>query len=49
MSASMIQIVLLWAAVFIGLDLAFGEGALTDGLEETLERAFKWIRRLLGG
>ena len=43
----MIQILLLWAAVFIGLDLAFGEGVLTDGLDRALERALRWMRDLL--
>jgi hypothetical protein len=43
----MIQVLLLWAAVFIGLDLAFGDGALTSGLEEALDRALTWMRQLL--
>jgi hypothetical protein len=47
MSASIIQVILLWAAVFIGLDLAFGEGVLTHGLEGALERVLKWLRELL--
>jgi hypothetical protein len=32
------------AAVFVGLDLAFGEGVLTDGIDEPLQRALKWLR-----
>ena len=47
MSATIVQIVLLWAAVFIGLDLSFGEGALTDDLDKGLQRALKWVRQLL--
>ena len=48
MTASVIHIVLLWVAVFAGLDIAFGEGALTEGAGEVLERALKRIRELLG-
>jgi len=48
MSAGIIQIVLLWIAVFIGLDLTFGEGVLTNGLEDVLEQALQWLRQLLG-
>ena len=48
MTASVIHIVLLWVAVFAGLDIAFGEGALTEGAGQVLERALKRIRELLG-
>jgi hypothetical protein len=48
MSAGMIQIVLLWIAVFIGLDLTFGEGVFTNGIEDALEHALRWLRQLLG-
>ena len=41
------QIVLLWAAVFVGLDLAFGEGVLTSGVDEALHRVLKWLREIM--
>jgi hypothetical protein len=47
MSAAIIQVLLLWAAVFIGLDLAFGEGALTQHTDDAIERTLKWLRELL--
>ena len=47
MSTTIIQVLLLWAAVFIGLDLAFGEGVLTHDLEHVIERVAKWLRELL--
>jgi hypothetical protein len=47
MTASVIHIVLLWVAVFAGLDIALGEGALTESAGEALERALKRIRELL--
>jgi hypothetical protein len=47
MSAAIIQVLLLWAAAFIGLDLAFGEGALTQHIDDAIERALKWLRELL--
>ena len=48
MSTGIVQIVLLWIAVFIGLDLAFGEGVLTNGIEDALEHVVRWLRHLLG-
>jgi hypothetical protein len=47
MSTPIIQLLLLWAAVFIGLDLAFGEGVLTHDLDDVIERVVKWLRELL--
>ena len=47
MSAAIIQVLLLWAAVFIGLDLAFGEGVLTHGLDDAIARVVRWVRELL--
>jgi hypothetical protein len=47
MTATAIQILLLWIAVFVGLDVAFGEGVLTTGIEDALERAIKHLRKLL--
>jgi hypothetical protein len=44
MNVMILQLILLWAAVFVGLDLAFGEGVLTDGIDEALQRALKWLR-----
>jgi hypothetical protein len=41
------HIVLLWAAVFIGLDLAFGAGVLTDGVYDSLQRLLRWVRETL--
>jgi len=41
------QVILLWAAVFVGLDLAFGEGVLTSGIDEALQRALKWLREIM--
>jgi hypothetical protein len=46
MTASIVQVILLWAAVFIGLDLAFGEGVLTQGLDAALARIARWLREL---
>ena len=42
-----IHILLLWIAVFVGLDVAFGEGVLTAGIEDAFERAMKRLRELL--
>ena len=47
MTANVVNLLLLWLAVFVGLDVAFGEGALTDDVGQALERAFKRIRDLL--
>ncbi len=47
MSAAIIQLLLLWAAVFIGLDLTFGEGVLTQHIDDAIERVAKWMRELL--
>jgi hypothetical protein len=46
-TAMIFQVILLWAAVFVGLDLAFGEGVLTHGIDEALQRALKWLRELM--
>ena len=48
MSTGIIQIVLLWIAVFVGLDLTFGEGVLTNDIEDALKQALRWLRQLLG-
>jgi hypothetical protein len=42
-----IHLLLLWVAVFVGLDLAFGEGALTEDAGLALERALQRLRDLL--
>jgi hypothetical protein len=47
MTVSVIDIVLLWFAVFAGLDISLGEGALTESAGEALDRALKCIRELL--
>ena len=46
MTASVIHIVLLWVAVFAGLDIALGEGALTESAGEALERAVRNLHLL---
>jgi hypothetical protein len=47
MTAAAVHILLLWVAVFVGLDIAFGEGVLTTGIEGAIERAVKRLRELL--
>jgi hypothetical protein len=47
MTATAVHVLLLWIAVFVGLDVAFGEGVLTAGIEDALERAMKRLRELL--
>jgi hypothetical protein len=42
-----VHVVLLWLAVFVGLDLAVGDGVLTAELEATIEWAVKRLRDLL--
>jgi hypothetical protein len=48
MTATAIHILLLWIAVFVGLDVAFGEGVLTTGIEDALVRAIRHLRKLFG-
>ena len=47
MIAHAVQMTLLWVAVFVGLDVAFGEGVLTGIIEDALERAATCARQLL--
>ena len=47
MIAHVVQIVLLWLAVFVGLDVAFGDGVLTEGIGDALERAAERARHWL--
>jgi hypothetical protein len=42
-----VHVVLLWLAVFIGLDLALGEGVFTAELEGMVDWAVKRLRGLL--
>jgi hypothetical protein len=47
MTATVVHILLLWVAVFVGLDTAFNEGVLTAGIEDAVERAMARLRELL--
>lgn len=42
-----LQMLSLWVAVFVGLDLAFDDGTITYAIEEALERAAERLRELL--
>jgi hypothetical protein len=44
-----VHVVLLWLAVFVGLDLAFGEGVFTAEIERVFDWALKWLRDFLRG
>ena len=42
-----VHVILLWLAVFVGLDLALGDGVFTAEIEAVFEWAIKRLRDLL--